>query len=215
MVHKPLHLLLPDQRPFDKENWFESFVGSFVMPVLESGKIHQYWFSRYVSSGAREVRFRFTLEDYGEIAPVVGDLINTLSLSDMKDEEDYCWTNDLGQERFLQNNQRQRSKEERGQLVLDYLHAVSRLFVDSISHSDEEGYFHQERNSSGYNPFGSIFESLHHLFCNMTDVVTVVVAAKIDGKLALQSPLYFIQIADALRKKGKTVKIIDTVKVNF
>ncbi len=41
MVHKSLHLLLPAQRPFDKDNWFESFVGNFVLPVLDTGKVYQ------------------------------------------------------------------------------------------------------------------------------------------------------------------------------
>ncbi len=37
----------------------------------------------------------------------------------------------------------------------------------------------------------SVFESLHHLFCNMTDVTTEVVEAEIDRQMVLESPLYF------------------------
>jgi len=205
MVHKSLHLALPDQKPFDRDNWFESFVGNFVRPILDTGKIHQYWFSRYGRAGARKIRFRFSLDNYGDVEPLVNQLITTLSLMDLKDEEGYNWIDDLGGERFLQNNQRQTNQNERAQLVLDYLHSVSRLFVDSISHSDNERYFYQERNTNNNNPHGSIFESLHHLFCNMTDVTTVVVEGELDGQHVFLSEFYFGHLRAQAQKEGKTL----------
>jgi hypothetical protein len=215
MVHKSLHLKLPNQKPFDSENWFESFVGNFVKPILDTGFIKQYWFSRYGKPGDRDIRFRFTVDDYNQIQSTVNTLLTTFSLTDLKDEEDYDWLGDLGGQRFLQNNKREVKKAERAQLVFDYLHSVSRLFVDSLSHSDHHGYFFQEQNTDLNNPYGSIFESLHHLFCNMTDVTTMIAEGELNSKKVVQSEFYFPHLQFQAKQRGEDLIYKKSYKVNF
>ncbi len=77
---KSLHLVLPNNRRFSGSNWFENFVGNFVLPVLDTGKVHQYWFSRYEDNGTRHVRFRFTIDDYKLVQPLVDELIKKYKL---------------------------------------------------------------------------------------------------------------------------------------
>jgi len=205
MIHKSLHLLLPNSKPFDKENWFESFVGNFVVPIIATGKVHQYWFSRYGRNGQREIRFRFALDDYDEIKPLVEELIVKYSLCNLKDEDNYNVIDNLGTKRFLGNNQRQSNRAERAQLVFDYLHSISRLFVDCLSHSDENKYFYQEKNTDLNNPHGSVFESLHHLLCNITDATTVVVEVEMDNEQMFLSELYLSHLVDYAQRSGKDV----------
>ena len=214
-MHKSLHLKIPHQPPFDKENWFESFVGNFVKPLLETGIIGQYWFSRYGSSGDRDVKFRFSLDDYSQLEPTVNELTARFGLTDLKDEEEHVWEDDLGGNRFFQTQNSESSKNVRSQLALNYLHSISQVFVDCLSQADDQLYFYQEKNTADNNPHGSIFESLHHLLCNMTDVVIEIVVARIDGKLILQSPLYFTQWEELAGKEGKTIDRIGNLKVKF
>jgi hypothetical protein len=64
MSHHSIRLEFPADPPFDRENWFETFVGQFVKPLLATDLVKQYWFSRYGDSSRREIRFRLTTDDY-------------------------------------------------------------------------------------------------------------------------------------------------------
>jgi hypothetical protein len=39
MITKSLHYKIPAGKPFDQANWFETFVGSFVVPLVATGHI--------------------------------------------------------------------------------------------------------------------------------------------------------------------------------
>jgi len=176
---KSLHLVLPKDKRFSGDNWFENFVGNFVLPVLDTGKIYQYWFSRYEDNGTRHVRFRFTIDNYKSVQPLVRELIKKYNLIDLKDEEKYNLVHDLGSQRFRANK---KQKNNRAQLIFNYLYSIAVLYVDCLR-EDKKGNFHLEKNKNYNNPHGSIFESLHHLFCNMTDVKTYVIKCRIGGKV--------------------------------
>ena len=47
MTHHSIYLEFPAKAPFDRENWFETFVGHSVNPLLATGLVKQYWFSRH------------------------------------------------------------------------------------------------------------------------------------------------------------------------
>ena len=176
---KSLHLVLPKDKRFSGDNWFENFVGNFVLPILDTGKLHQYWFSRYEDNGTRHVRFRFTIDNYKSVQPLVKQLIKKYNLIDLKDEEKYNLVHDLGSQRFRANK---KQKNNRAQLIFNYLYSIAVLYVDCLR-EDKKGNFHLEKNKNYNNPHGSIFESLHHLFCNMTDVKTYVIKCRIGGKV--------------------------------
>lgn len=88
----------------------------------------------------------------------------------VSDFRDYDFLGDLGGPRFIENNVSQVRKEERANLVVDYLHSISKLIVDCIEVLHTTEGFALEKSTSMENPNGSIFESLHHLLCNMTNV---------------------------------------------
>lgn len=92
-----------------------------------------------------------------------------MGLTDRGEEKDLTLVGDLGHSRFLADGRTDRSAEERALLVLRYLHAVAELICDNLQQSPD-GYWSLEQSRNRENPNGSNFESLHHLFCNMTQV---------------------------------------------
>ena len=178
MTHKSLHLQLPSDKPFDHDNWFESFVGNFVLPLLETGLIDRYWFSRYQDQTlGKHVRFRFSTKDYPLLETKISILILKWALKDLGDEGEYTLVGDLGNNRFLGDNPRQTDKEQRANLVFDFLNAICRLFVDFLSNSDANGYWYLEKETKSGQNFQTAFESLHHLYCNITNCPALVVEA--------------------------------------
>lgn len=193
MNHRVLRLQLPPTSPFDKENWFESFVGEFVRPLVLTEKVEKYWFSRYEDQeNGRHVGFRFSTRFLTEIDPQIIALISTLQLKHLDPYRDYDYVADLGSNRFLGENTAA-NRECRATLVYDFLYTTSRLFLDFLAYSEPPGYWHLEsETSSGQNRLNS-FESLHHLFCNTTDCLTTVmqVTDSITGNTFLVSPINF------------------------
>lgn len=178
MIHISLHLQLPTSKPFDQDNWFESFVGNFVLPLVTSGLIDRYWFSRYEDSTlGRHVRFRFFTDNYVSLQTQILGLMSTWGLKDLADEGGYTFVGDLGSDRFLGDNHRQTNREKRANLVFDFYYAICRLYVDFLSHSDSNGYWYLEKETRSGQNFHTAFESLHHLYCNITDCPIYVIEA--------------------------------------
>ena len=71
-----------------------------------------------------------------------------------------------------------------------FLTATSRLFIDALQGPDDQGYFRLEHNTEqNNNPHGSTFESIHHLFCNITDPpLHVLVAEPVVGTRMINTP---------------------------
>ncbi|HVP20264.1 MAG TPA: hypothetical protein VMS73_00230, partial [Anaerolineaceae bacterium] len=77
---------------------------------------------------------------------------------------------DLGGNRFLGGENRPIDKQtQRAQFVTCFLQSVSALVIDSLVGPDPENRYQIEYNNElQQNPNGSTFESLHHLFCNIS-----------------------------------------------
>ena len=57
--------------------------------------------------------------------------------------------------------------------MAEFLCATSRFVIDALDGPDAAGRFTQETNiETGHNPNRNTFESVHHLFCNITNVPT-------------------------------------------
>jgi hypothetical protein len=61
--------------------------------------------------------------------------------------------------------------------------AISRLVIDALVGPDHLGRYRLERNDCNGNPQGSTFETLLHLFCNITNVPTEVEVFLKDGEI--------------------------------
>lgn len=216
MSYHSVHLEFPALTPYDQENWFETFVGRFVKPLLKTGKVKQYWFTRYGGPHHREVRLRLTTDDYESLRPVIEVQIGIEGFTDLADELDATVNGNLGGDRFHSPDSSNDSSERRGQLMLNFLHALSELFVDSLVGPDADGRYRQERNADINNPNGSIFETVHHLLCNISGVVTEVeLFGYGQNILEAQGPLYASHRKADLRAQGLQVLDFAKFRVSF
>jgi hypothetical protein len=61
--------------------------------------------------------------------------------------------------------------EQRAKLAIEFYHVTSKLVIDALVGPDQSGRFRLEANEDvTQNPRGSTFQSLLHLFCNITSV---------------------------------------------
>ena len=169
MAIKSIHVTLPDTKPFDRGDWFEQFVGHFVLPVLATNLVQSYWFTRY-QDPTKHARLRLKTADYAPLKPTVDGLIGTLHLTDKVDEEDYA-DNEFTGKRWCGEKTPAVVPATRQKLVWDYLAASAALYVDTYSHADADGYWIREvSHDRGNNIDGDTMESAHHILCNMTAV---------------------------------------------
>jgi hypothetical protein len=120
----------------------------------------------------RSLRFRFNISDGAQVAfeSRLQELItqNGYRVSDIRNY-DYC--RDTGGERFLGVENRQGGRDaRRADLVTHLYQTISQLVIDCLVGPDEAGRFTVETNDNAQNPNGSTFESVHHLFFNITQV---------------------------------------------
>jgi hypothetical protein len=120
--------------------------------------------------GHRSLRFRFEVEDDHQEAfeARLHELIaqHGYAISDLRD---YGLFGDLGGDRFLGVENQQPGRDiQRARLVAHLFQDISQLVIDTLVGPDPANRFHIERNLQQQNPNGSTFESLHHLFCNIT-----------------------------------------------
>src|SRR2546421_8839290 len=141
MITKSLHYKIPPTEPrFSGPNWFKTFVGSFVVPIVATGYVQSYWFSRYEDGQhGRHARFRIRTQNPAALEAKEKELAATLMLQDLADEPNYDGDEIRNGARFLGANQRQHDGDARYELIWDFLHALSKLFVDCLSHQDQEG----------------------------------------------------------------------------
>ncbi|SDI13992.1 hypothetical protein [Propionivibrio dicarboxylicus] len=133
----------------------------------------------------RSLRFRYALADADRAAfeQRAHRLIARHGYA-VSDFRDYDVVLDTAGDRFLGVENRQASRRERrAQRVTQFYMATSRLVLDALVGPDENGRFRCERNDDlAQNPTGSSFQSLHHVFCNITKVPTEVYVFSKEGQ---------------------------------
>lgn len=177
MTFKSLVLKMPEAKPYDREDWFYSFLGHFALPAIAeaeaAGLIEMYWFGQYQHEPfKRFIRFRYatnkphnSAEHFEEHRKKCGLLDITTAIG----EHAYDAGEFLGA-RFCGNNARNLPAEERRELILRLLHRASQLTLQTLSHADADGYWQIETNSdNGNNPSGNMFDSIFHLLDNTTN----------------------------------------------
>jgi len=175
----------------------QNVAGRVLRPLLvEFPSISAYWFTRYGEDRAgssgdcditkipanfenngifRSIRFRFWVSD--DILQPIDDRLlqlvtqNGFAISDVRPYDDI---GDLANDRFLEGQLTQARQSTRRDLMKSFLHGASGLFIDMLEGPNADGNFLLAKNNNGQNPHGSTFESIHHLFCNLTDVTTTV-----------------------------------------
>lgn len=127
----------------------------------------------------RSLRFRFDINDAAQVA--FENRLEQLVAQHgyrVSDIRDYDYLADTGGHRFLGIENRQLGRDvQRANLVTHLYQAISQLVIDCLVGPDATGRFAVETNDDPQNPNGSTFESLHHLFYNITQVPLSVLIA--------------------------------------
>ena len=126
----------------------------------------------------RSLRFRYSVEE-NELDPFeqqARDLIQQYQCA-ISDFRDYDYIKELGGKRFLAGEFDSQRQSERAELVLQNFHSLCKLCIHTLSGPDQNGIYRTELSDSEQNPRQSIFESVHHFFCNITEVPTRVLVA--------------------------------------
>lgn len=135
--------------------------------------------------GHRSLRFRYAVADDHRLAfeGRAHQLIAAHGYA-VSDFRDYDWISDTAGDRFLGvENRHAGRRQQRACRVTQFYMATSRLVFDTLVGPDENLRFRCELNDdAAQNPTGSSFQSLHHIFCNITKVPTEVYVFAKDGQ---------------------------------
>lgn len=177
-VIKPLNIEFKDSL---KSFWFSRYICQIGVVGEDRGDCEfallpndfKQPFTGFVQPGHRSIRFRFEVIDANlvDFEARLQELViqHGYSISDIRDFDELA---DLGGNRFLGvENRLPANATQRAHLVTHFLQSISELFMDALVGPDPENCYRLEYNDElQQNPNGSTFESLHHLFCNMTQV---------------------------------------------
>jgi hypothetical protein len=190
LVYRQIRIfVLPE---VDGNHWVETVVGRVIKPVVERHKPEWMWFSRYgedkkgssvdcdiskipahfCKNGLyRSVRFRACI-DRGSQKEFEQETLERIHEAEFAVSGfiDYPYVDDLAHPRFLGEPRTPERKMCRAELMARYLDAGARLYFDALKGPDAGNFYELEPNEN----FGSSFEAMRHLFCNMTNAPTPV-----------------------------------------
>lgn len=192
MATRQVRIFTPPTVPFDGNTWAETALGRIIRPLVEnSHHLDWFWFSRYValqhdsadcdiskipssyfSNGLHcSLRFRCQLpdEEVAEFETKGGEIIRN-EACEFSHWMDYGFPGEFGGSRFLGGVQSSDRSVERAKLMAQYVMSVSKLVLHGLVGPDSHGRYGVEHNTDAQNPLHSSFESMHHLFCNITNV---------------------------------------------
>lgn len=212
MAIRQTRIYAPAKPPYDTHLWAETMMARIIKPLAEvNDELDWFWFTRYASveqefadsDGSnvpagffgsqlcRSIRFRFEIHE--------DKLADFENRGTALIEREGCWISDwrdygvgeLCADRFLGELRSAERRQERLPLVKNYVNSVSRLALHLIVPADDEGRFRFETNDHELNPTNSTLYSLHHFFCNPTEVpLTVLLIANENGQLIAGTRTY-------------------------
>lgn len=149
---------------------YAAWLGDFVMPLRNLYLHDKLWFTQY--GDHYKLRMWCDENSYATIKPRVDTLMSALAIEfDPLHALESCLTveQDLGNERFLESGRHSNVNErnKRAMLVLGYLDSIGSLVLDSLHR--QNGHWAFEKTKHEENPVDSAFDSLVHLYGNMTD----------------------------------------------
>jgi hypothetical protein len=205
---KALHIFSPDTQ-VNNLNWVEQILGDVVLPLLTQfgQKIEWIWLTRYMDNYNQDnppVGYKLTDEYKGHgfyryvvfrcsVDKSIEPELHLLAQNLAKEKGYFApeWliynvVDDLGNDRFAPTDASSQFRQDRAHLVVRLIDSTVRLMLHSLIR-DEKGMRRLEKNVSPQNPNGSIFESLHHLFCNASGVPINVLVSKRSNEISFQT----------------------------
>jgi hypothetical protein len=205
-VIRQVRIFAPNVPPFDNELWAETTMGRVILPMVSKHpELKWFWFSRYVQPPTdggdtdikmipqnfqvqgllKSMRFRFEIpRDQAAAFEAQATKIIQKEGCAISSFLDYDLVGDLGSDRHLgQSRDSKERRVQRAARVVAFYMETARLALDCLTGPDAKGYFQFEKNDNNQNPLGSTFETVHHVFCNVTEVpLSVLVFTDAEGK---------------------------------
>ncbi len=132
----------------------------------------------------RSLRFRYAIDNEWQV-PFEQRALQLITENSycISDFRPYDFIGDTGNNRFLGNENRLPGRaRQRAVLVTQFYMVISRLVIDALVGPDPSNRFRIETNDDLIqNPAGSTFQSLLHLFCNITKAPTDVYVFRKEG----------------------------------
>jgi hypothetical protein len=198
MAIRQTRMYAPTTAPYDNQLWAETMMARIIKTLVEQNPQPTWlWFTRYASLQpefgdsdgnnapasitqgglCKSLRFRYEIpeDDVGAFERQGSDLITSEGCW-IADWRDYDMA-ELSSDRFIGEDRLEQRRNERLPLVKQFLESTSRLALHALVPADSDGRFRFEMNDNIQNPHQSPFFSLHHLFCNTTDVLLTVLFA--------------------------------------
>lgn len=202
-------IFVPQAGRYEVSAWYPTLLGRVVGPLLaEAHCLNWFWFTQYVQPrepGAdwgdccarmipdsfrwddgnfRSLRLRFqgaaaavaALEADGQLLLQDNGCMNT-------DWRPYSLVGDLGGRRFGGDAHGRGNELIRARLLVSFLHASARLVLDTLVGPDANGQYAFEANSSALNPWGTAWQSIHHLVCNVSNLAERPAEIKLAGRV--------------------------------
>ncbi len=183
-----LHIFVPTDHPYGYDNWVEQLLGSVLRPLFDDYGEALLWVfltrhitargmgddvpERYFHGGmCRYVTLRISVAEDQRVE-IMGllTMLATGANCYITIPKRYDVLAELGSNRFVRPEADDTARAARAHLLVTLLDAMTRLMLDTLV-QDERGVWVQEPNDElEQNPKGSLFESVHHLFCNATGV---------------------------------------------
>lgn len=140
-----------------RDNWAENIIGRIIIPTILLGPPKDYWFSRYdFGEGERTVLFSYDPGPKSEL--IISRLCARFGYE--VEFKDYDIHGDIGSTRFCI------PKKDMFESAVRFLRECSNIVMTSLVQNGTE--FTPARSDHDQNPHGSIFESYHHMFWNIT-----------------------------------------------
>jgi len=207
-------IFMPFGESFSGDAWAEQILGDVIAPFVSryGDQLEWFWFSRYfcpreMDSGScdvsnlpaecldknnwhRSLRFRFEIKSDANQAEIEGAFKETVQTARcvITDIRDYPAVGDLASTRFASDGFSDDRKMQRAKCITNLYNAISLVVLDCLVRN-EHGRYTIENCPHPFNYAGTIFESVHHLFCNMTGVKTVVSIFEKDGDRIAVGPM--------------------------
>lgn len=197
MANRQTRIFVPPASWYTTDDWYPTLLGKIILLLVTTEpKPDWYWICPYQntpqgdtddwdpnSNAAKENIPRYTWQDglvrnvkfrYGISDEKVdefetkGNRLIAEGIGFITDWRPYGLEGDLGGGRFL-SKEKEAEKDARVRLMTGFLQSLSELVLHTLVRS-EGGAYRFEINEDDQNPQNSTFESVHHMFCMITDV---------------------------------------------
>jgi len=211
---KQTRIFAPFTEKFQDNRWREEILGDIVKPLIAefSDHINWFWFSKYIQGSEgnadigdtdfeqirnshrdcldgnglhRSIRFRVNAKEghWESIRTRADELIRPAGAV-ITDWRDYPVVEDLGSNRFAPEHYSDEQRKERAYLIAKLYESISRVTLATLVRKEERWRLEYDVNS------GNVSDSLHHLFCNISDTSPMIKVETRGGRIYLSNASY-------------------------